>query len=108
MFVLVEQLNPAGPWHGFRRAMGRMAVGSAADLDPPRHRFRLLRNRDGQNSVLSGCIDLLSVYRIRQNEAPMKRSIAALDATTLQVFTVLRRDLLESIAGESKYSSVER
>ncbi len=85
------------PWRGFLRAAGRMAIGSGVDLNASWHGFRLLRNRDGQNSVLSGCIDLLSVHSIGQNEAAMKISIASLDATTLQVFTTLRNDLLASI-----------
>src|ERR1700691_5447466 len=49
------------PWRGFRRAAGRMTVGSSVDLNASWHRFRLLRNRDGEHTVLAACIDLLSV-----------------------------------------------
>src|ERR1700724_2568016 len=96
------------PRRGFRRAAGWMAIGLGADLNASWHRFRLLWNRHGQHTVLSGCIDPFSVHRIGQDEAPMKISIASLDTTTLQVFTTLRHDLFVSITGQSEYSSVER
>jgi hypothetical protein len=58
-------------------------VESAVDLNAPRHRSRLLRNRDGQNAILSRRVDLFAIHCIRQYEAPMKVSIASFNATTL-------------------------
>ncbi len=87
---------------------GQDVNGSGINLNASWHSFRLLRNRDGQNAVLSACINLLSVHRIGQNEASMKISMASLDTTTLQVLTALRHDLLASLTGQGEYSSVER
>jgi len=61
-----------------------MTVGSSVDLNASWHRFRLLRNRDGEHTVLAACIDLLAVDGIGQNETPMKSSMASLDTTTLR------------------------
>src|ERR1035438_9377686 len=88
--------------------MSRTSIGSGADLDASWHRFRLLRNRDGQHAILSACVDLLAVYGIWQYEAPMKMSKATLDATTLEILTILGHDLFASITGQGQYSSIER
>src|SRR5579863_8904138 len=96
------------PWRGFRRAMAETAIGSGADLNTPWHRFRLLRDRDGQHAVLSGGVDFLTVHCIRQDEAPMEMAVSSLGTSTLQLFTAFRQNLLASIAGQSEYSSIER
>jgi hypothetical protein len=62
---------------------GSMTIESGVDLNSTRHRFRLLRNRDGQDAVFPACVDLLPVRRIRQYEAPMKMSVASLDTPSL-------------------------
>src|SRR5678816_578992 len=54
-----------------------------ADADPARCRFRLLRNRNFQNTVLAACADALGIGAVGKREATIERAIRTFHARRL-------------------------
>src|SRR5678816_2210521 len=58
---------------------------SVLDFDAPRRGFRLLRNRNLEHTVLAAGADAFGVGGVGQREAPVERTVRALDARELAV-----------------------